>query len=138
MHFTFLDELSHQLHDNGAVVIVTQLNSLTTLNAAKELIKTKHKTDYKIDTIVSSTNITSSIPSGVINFKEMISNQIDHSEFRPTNRSVDDVVILPYSSGTTGLSKGVQLTHRNCVSNITQLDTPVTSHIYPTTSKLLY
>ena len=32
----------------------------------------------------------------------------------------DDVVALPYSSGTTGLSKGVMLTHRNLVANIAQ------------------
>jgi len=34
---------------------------------------------------------------------------------------LDDVVVLPYSSGTTGLSKGVMLTHRNLVSNIEQV-----------------
>ena len=33
----------------------------------------------------------------------------------------DDVVALPYSSGTTGLCKGVMLTHRNLVANIAQL-----------------
>ena len=33
---------------------------------------------------------------------------------------LDDVVVLPYSSGTTGLAKGVMLTHRNLVSNIEQ------------------
>ena len=32
----------------------------------------------------------------------------------------DDVVALPYSSGTTGLAKGVMLTHRNLVANIAQ------------------
>ena len=29
----------------------------------------------------------------------------------------EDVVLLPYSSGTTGIPKGVMLTHRNVVSN---------------------
>jgi acyl-CoA synthetase (AMP-forming)/AMP-acid ligase II len=32
-----------------------------------------------------------------------------------------DLVALPYSSGTTGVSKGVMLTHRNCVANVAQI-----------------
>ncbi len=32
----------------------------------------------------------------------------------------DDTVALPYSSGTTGVSKGVMLTHRNLVANVAQ------------------
>ena len=34
--------------------------------------------------------------------------------------SPDDVVALPYSSGTTGLPKGVMLTHGNLVANLVQ------------------
>lgn len=34
----------------------------------------------------------------------------------------EDVVALPYSSGTTGLPKGVMLTHYNLVANICQVD----------------
>ena len=32
----------------------------------------------------------------------------------------EDVILLPYSSGTTGLPKGVMLTHYNVVSNLLQ------------------
>jgi acyl-CoA synthetase (AMP-forming)/AMP-acid ligase II len=42
-----------------------------------------------------------------------------------TQQPVDpatDVVVLPYSSGTTGMPKGVMLTHRNLVANIAQCE----------------
>ena len=34
-------------------------------------------------------------------------------------------VVLPYSSGTTGLPKGVRLSHRNLVSNVAQVQTMI-------------
>jgi acyl-CoA synthetase (AMP-forming)/AMP-acid ligase II len=34
----------------------------------------------------------------------------------------EDLVVLPYSSGTTGLPKGVMLTHHNLVANIRQME----------------
>jgi acyl-CoA synthetase (AMP-forming)/AMP-acid ligase II len=33
----------------------------------------------------------------------------------------EDLIVLPYSSGTTGVCKGVMLTHRNLVANLLQL-----------------
>src|ERR1700682_4782812 len=37
----------------------------------------------------------------------------------------EDLVALPYSSGTTGFSKGVMLTHRNLVANLVQVDSVI-------------
>jgi len=49
---------------------------------------------------------------------------LSESDGEPPTVSIDpaeDVVALPYSSGTTGGCKGVMLTHRNLVANICQL-----------------
>ena len=35
--------------------------------------------------------------------------------------STSSVAVMPYSSGTTGVPKGVMLTHRNLVGNIAQV-----------------
>ncbi len=43
-------------------------------------------------------------------------------QFPPVQIAPDDVVVMPYSSGTTGLPKGVLLTHRNLVANVVQTD----------------
>lgn len=64
------------------------------------------------------------LPQGVIDFSEIINVTLDIPDLDPPNP--DDIAILPYSSGTTGLPKGVELTHRNIVSNLCQISTPET------------
>lgn len=43
-------------------------------------------------------------------------------ELPPVRIDPDDIAVLPYSSGTTGLPKGVMLTHRNLVANLLQIE----------------
>jgi acyl-CoA synthetase (AMP-forming)/AMP-acid ligase II len=47
-----------------------------------------------------------------------IDGDVPHVPIDPTA----DTAVLPYSSGTTGLAKGVMLTHRNLVANLRQID----------------
>lgn len=44
------------------------------------------------------------------------------SSLKTYERSAEDIALLPYSSGTTGLPKGVLLTHKNIVSNSIMLN----------------
>ncbi|KAK4354413.1 hypothetical protein RND71_026607 [Anisodus tanguticus] len=61
-------------------------------------------------------------PEGCLHFSDLILNSgfvfehdLSEVEIRP-----DDVVALPYSSGTTGLPKGVMLTHKGLVTSVAQ------------------
>ncbi len=58
--------------------------------------------------------------SGAVSFTDLLEDrgELPEVDIEPGS----DVVALPYSSGTTGLSKGVMLTHRNLVANLAQLE----------------
>lgn len=59
-----------------------------------------------------------SAPEGCLHFSELT--QADENDLPGVDIGPEDVVALPYSSGTTGLPKGVMLTHKGLVTSVAQ------------------
>jgi 4-coumarate--CoA ligase len=59
-----------------------------------------------------------SLTENCLHFSELTSS--DENEIPAVKIKPDDVVALPYSSGTTGLPKGVMLTHKGLVTSVAQ------------------
>lgn len=105
------DEISRQLIDSNAKALITLTDFYKLGLSSIELTQKK----LPILTIKSKEN--ESTPPGAINFTEFTDNDCDISDI---NVDPSNIAFLPYSSGTTGLPKGVQLTHGNIVANLTQ------------------
>ncbi|MGH7391742.1 MAG: 4-coumarate--CoA ligase family protein [Candidatus Rokuibacteriota bacterium] len=101
------DELAKQLQDSGAKFLVTVPPFLDKAReaAAKAGIQ---------DIFVFGT------AEGARPVAELL--QAPPSPPAVTIRPGEDVCVMPYSSGTTGLPKGVMLTHRNLVANLQQCE----------------
>jgi acyl-CoA synthetase (AMP-forming)/AMP-acid ligase II len=98
-------EVTHQLNDSGADILVT-VGPLAEM--AQEAIA---------GTGVKEIVLIGDAQQGMLSLSDLMGDPID------AQVSVDldtHVVALPYSSGTTGLPKGVMLTHRNLVMNVDQ------------------
>ena len=100
------NELAHQLEDSGAKLLLTVPPFL---DAAREAA----------DRVGLDDVFVVGEAEGATPFTELLGSPGD----RPTPEidPASDVAVLPYSSGTTGLPKGVMLTHANLVANICQV-----------------
>lgn len=101
------DEVATQLTDAGARFLLTVPPFLPTAREAVE------RAGGGAQVIVLG-----DAPAGTVPFAELLA----HGD-RPPAVTIDpatDVALLPYSSGTTGLPKGVMLTHRALVANVVQ------------------
>ena len=105
------DELAKQLKDSGATIIVTAPHLAERACAAAKAAGVAEVIAWAeapgCTPFASFTAHVGGTPAPVGTAK------IDPAH---------DLVALPYSSGTTGLPKGVMLTHRNLVANLAQID----------------
>jgi long-subunit acyl-CoA synthetase (AMP-forming) len=109
-----------QLRDSGAIGIVTISEVYSNVSKAVSTIEAERKS--KIPIIITPGLEDKTVPQGTINFQEMTHKDIDTSNLAAYERvSPDSVAVLPYSSGTTGLPKGVKLSHRNLITNCLQV-----------------
>ena len=101
-------ELTHQMDNSGARVLVSHQVGLPVVEAARPGLP-------GLDRVI---NIGPSAPD-TLNFEQLVSDNAP----RPPSVAInpkDDLAALPSSSGTTGLPKGVMLTHFNLTSNLEQ------------------
>lgn len=118
------------MKDSGATGIVTIPELLAKVLEAKRLVSgPEDRTKF-----IVSVNMGGPKPNDAWDFDEMLDSTADVSVLKSTRRNTDPA-ILPYSSGTTGLSKGVLLSHRNVMANIAQTSHPEISFIMDTTGR---
>jgi long-chain acyl-CoA synthetase len=115
-------ELEHQLNDAGAEIIVIFGGVSATLAEIIGKTPIKHIISVGLsdgtDASLAGPPVDTRIEE-VVAFTSVLA-QGSGLTFRPVTLSGDDLLFLQYTGGTTGLSKGAALSHRNLVANTEQ------------------
>src|SRR6266568_3238688 len=110
-------EIAYQLENSEARAIVIQRELLPLL----QLVLTQKDLPKLEYIIVTGDRVPESMP-GAIPFAKLL-RESSPKHPRHVEVSSEDLVALPYSSGTTGFPKGTLLTHRNLTTNNLQFTT---------------
>ena len=114
------DELCQQLADSSSKVLICSANLLPTAKAA--FTARCQKAGANLQHLIVIGDHES--PADVISLTTLLSDDGAAFLAPPAIDPANDLAFLPYSSGTTGLPKGVMLTHRNLVANQLQMTNP--------------
>ncbi|NVJ87304.1 MAG: AMP-binding protein [Algoriphagus sp.] len=127
-------EMKHQFNDSGADVVVIVANFAYNLEKIKNDIQAKHVIVTELGdllgglkgTIVNLVvkHVKKMVPAysipGAVSLKSALSKGARHS-FQKVKLGLEDTAFLQYTGGTTGVSKGAELTHGNIVANMQQI-----------------
>ena len=126
-------ELAHQLNDSGAEAIVILENFAATLEKVVAGSKVKHVVVASMGDLLGAVkgtivnfvvrNLKKMVPAYTLNdavrFGTVIS-EGSRMQLKPSTAGHDDPAFLQYTGGTTGVSKGATLVHRNVIANVLQ------------------
>ena len=126
-------ELEHQLKDSGAKAIVILENFAHTLQEVLAKTPVEHVVTTQVGDLLPIPKrwivnlvikrVKKMVPAwrvdGAITFGEALARGAAAS-LKPAGVTHDDIAFLQYTGGTTGVSKGAMLTHRNILANLEQ------------------
>ncbi|PIF76267.1 long-chain acyl-CoA synthetase [Variovorax sp. 54] len=126
-------ELEHQLKDSGAKAIIIMENFGTTLQQCIAATPIKHivlasmgdRLGFLKGALVNYVvrNVKKLVPHfslpGAVRFNDALDKGAS-GKLKPVAAGPDDVAVLQYTGGTTGVSKGAVLLHRNVIANVLQ------------------